>query len=111
MALRGSLLLFSALAAVSLPAQDFDLLLSGGRVVDGSGNPWYRADLGIRNGRIAEIGSLAGRPARRTIAVEGKVISPGFIDMMGGTSVPLLADRASAQSKLRQASPDCRCLP
>lgn len=82
--------------------QDFDLVLAGGRVVDGSGNPWYRADIGIRGGRIAEIGRLGGRPARRTIDVHGQVISPGFIDMMGTNSEPLLASRDSAQSKLRQ---------
>jgi N-acyl-D-amino-acid deacylase len=86
----------------ALPAQDFDLVLAGGRVIDGSGNPWYRADIGARNGRIAAIGSLAGRPARRTISAGGMAVAPGFIDMMGATSAPLLADRASAQSKLRQ---------
>ncbi len=90
------------LASFALPAQDFDLLLTGGRIVDGSGNPWYRADLGIRNGRIAAIGALAGRSAARTITVNGMVVSPGFIDMMGASSVPLLEDRTSAESKLRQ---------
>jgi len=98
MLLRLSLLLLAATAA----AQDFDLLLTGGRIVDGSGNPWYGADLGIRNGRIASIGPLAGRSARRTIAIGGMIVSPGFIDMMGASSIPLLEDRAAAQSKLRQ---------
>jgi N-acyl-D-aspartate/D-glutamate deacylase len=82
--------------------QDFDLILAGGRIVDGAGNPWYRADIGIRGGRIAEIGKLSARTARRTIKVDGQVVSPGFIDMMGASSVPLLHDRASAESKLRQ---------
>ena len=77
------------LCAAAASAQDFDLLLTGGRVVDGSGNPWYRADIGVRNGRIAEIGN--------------QVISPGFIDMMGNTSLPFLTDRNAAQSKLRNA--------
>ena len=90
------------LTAQWLAAQDFDLLVTGGRIVDGSGNPWYRADLGIRGGRIAEIGKLVGRPAKRTIDVHGQVVSPGFVDMMGASSVPLLTDRASAESKLRQ---------
>ena len=53
------------LAAACACAQDFDLVLAGGRVVDGSGNPWYRADIGVRNGRIAEIGNLRGRAAKR----------------------------------------------
>ena len=90
------------MATAALPAQDFDLVLAGGRVVDGSGNPWYRADIGIRGGRIAEIGALSGRAAGRTIAVNEMVVSPGFIDMMGASSVPLLDDRTSAESKLRQ---------
>src|SRR5713226_3744868 len=102
MASARRLLLCAILAAAALPAQEFDILLAGGRVVDGSGNAWYRGDVGIREGRIVAIGGLAGRSARRTIAVEGKVVSPGFIDMMGATSVPLLVDRASAESKLRQ---------
>ena len=97
---RSSFLLL--LCAAALGAQDFDLVVAGGRIVDGSGNPWYSADLGIRAGRIAEIGRLDGRPARRRIDVHGHVVSPGFIDMMGASSVPLLNDRASAESKLRQ---------
>lgn len=96
------LLAMCSLVAVAACAQDFDLLLAGGRVVDGSGNPWYRADIGLRDGRIAEIGNLRGRAAKRTIDVHDQVVSPGFIDMMGATSVPLLNDRASAESKLRQ---------
>src|SRR5215831_19321965 len=83
-------------------AEDFDLLLTGGRIVDGTGNPWYRADIGIREGRIAGIGNLAGRTAHRVIQVHDQTVSPGFIDMMGATSVPLLQERASAESKLRQ---------
>jgi len=62
--------------AASACAQDFDLVIAGGRIVDGSGNPWYRADLGIRQGRIAEIGKLAGRGARRRIDVHDQVVSP-----------------------------------
>lgn len=87
--------------SVHAGAQDFDLILENARVVDGMGNPWYRADLGIKNGRIERIGDLRGRSGSR-IAVGGRVVSPGFIDMMGNTSLPLLADSASALSKLRQ---------
>jgi N-acyl-D-aspartate/D-glutamate deacylase len=90
------------LVAWGAHAQEFDLVLAGGRIVDGSGNPWYRADLGIRDGRIAAIGPLDGRAARRTVDVRGLVVSPGFIDMMGGSSTPLLAGRPTAESKLRQ---------
>jgi N-acyl-D-amino-acid deacylase len=83
-------------------SQPLDLLLTNGKIVDGAGNPWYPADVGIRNGRIAVIGMLKGRQAARTLDVQGQVIAPGFIDMMGGSSSPLLRDPASGQSKLRQ---------
>jgi N-acyl-D-aspartate/D-glutamate deacylase len=89
-------------AAALARAQDFDLIVAGGRIVDGTGNPWYRGDVGIRNGRIEAIGNLAGRTARRTLQVHEQVVSPGFIDMMGASSRPLLEDRNSAESKLRQ---------
>jgi N-acyl-D-aspartate/D-glutamate deacylase len=82
--------------------QQFDLLITGGRVVDGSGNPWFAADIGIKNGRIAEIGRLSGRMAARTIRADNLTVMPGFVDMMGANSLPLLEDRASAESKLRQ---------
>ncbi len=91
-----------ALCIAALSGQQFDLVVAGGRIVDGQGNPWYRADIGIRSGRIVEIGSLSGRSSARTIDVHGQVVSPGFIDMMGASSVPLLLNRRSAESKLRQ---------
>ncbi len=59
----------------------FDVLISGGQVLDGSGAPARRADVGIRAGRIAEIGNLAGQQARQAIVAEGRVVSPGFIDL------------------------------
>src|SRR5687768_16975194 len=94
--------LLLALFTIPSLAQDFDLLILGGRVVDGSGNPWFRADVGVRGGRIAAIGPLANRSARRTLNAQGLIIAPGFVDMMGATSEPLLADRTAALSKLRQ---------
>jgi N-acyl-D-amino-acid deacylase len=97
-----SVVLLVLLGAASSLAQDFDLILVGGRIVDGTGNPWYRADIGIRNGRIAEIGELSTRTSQRSIQLHDQVVSPGFIDMMGASSVPLLDDRPSAESKLRQ---------
>ena len=97
--LRTIPLLFLSFA---LHAQDFDLLITGGRIVDGSGNAWYRADVGIRQGRIAEIGALKDRKSARVIDARDQIVSPGFIDMMGNSSEPLLNDRTSAESKLRQ---------
>jgi N-acyl-D-amino-acid deacylase len=57
----------------------FDLLIKNGRVIDGSGMPAFKGDVGIRNGRIAELGKLSG-PAKRTIDAEERVIAPGFVD-------------------------------
>jgi N-acyl-D-amino-acid deacylase len=75
--------LFFLLAALhQSPADEpFDLLLEGGRVLDGTGNPWFPADIGIRGGRIAAVGNLAGRKADRTLDVSGLVVAPGFIDL------------------------------
>ncbi len=69
-------LLFGGAAA----AQDFDVLIRGGRVVNGSGNPWFEADLGIRGDRIAAIGDLAAATAATVIDAESLVVAPGFID-------------------------------
>jgi N-acyl-D-amino-acid deacylase len=83
-------------------AGPFDVLITDARVVDGAGNPWFRADVGIRGDRIAEIGELDGRQAVRTIDAAERVLSPGFIDMMGQSTLVLVTDPASAESKLRQ---------
>jgi N-acyl-D-amino-acid deacylase len=79
-----------------------DLVISGAQVVDGSGNPWYRADVGIRDGLIVAVGNLSQASSARVIDAHGLVLAPGFIDMMGGTTLPLLLDSVTAQSKLRQ---------
>jgi N-acyl-D-aspartate/D-glutamate deacylase len=94
------LLVFVARGAGQTDA--LDLLIVGGRIVDGAGNPWFRADVGIRGGRIVDIGQLASRPARQRVDARDRIVSPGFIDMMAGSSVPLVADPPSAESKLRQ---------
>ena len=80
----------------------FDVLISGARVIDGTGNPWFRADVGIRGDVIAEIGLLSDRDATRTIEARDRIVSPGFIDMMGQSSLVLITDPPSAESKLRQ---------
>jgi N-acyl-D-amino-acid deacylase len=67
--------------AVCLHAADYDILIRNARVIDGSGNPWFRADVGVRDGRIAEIGRLEGRTGYRTIDAGGKALAPGFIDV------------------------------
>ncbi len=99
-------LLASTLACASEPGPPtdgpFDVLITNARVVDGAGNPWFRADVGIRGDRIAAVGALSDQPAHRTIDAADRVISPGFVDMMGQSTTVLLTDPPSAESKLRQ---------
>ncbi len=71
---------------------DFDIVFAGGLVVDGTGQPGRRADVGVRGDRIAEIGDLAGRTALRTVDAAGLVVAPGFIDMLGQSDFTILGD-------------------
>src|SRR5687768_18532658 len=89
----------AALAASA--AGPYDLILAGGRVVDGTGAPWFRADVGIRGDRIAAIGDLADSPAARRIDARGHFVAPGFIDLLGQSEHALLVD-PTAESKIRQ---------
>ncbi len=84
------------------PATDgFDVLITGGRVVDGSGAPWYRADVGITGDRITAIGQLAGQKAKSMIDATNLVVAPGFIDMLGQSEFNVLVDGRAA-SKITQ---------
>ena len=86
-----------------------DLLIRHGRIVDGTGAPWYRADIAIRDGRIAAIGRLADATATRTIDAAGFVVAPGFIDMMGQTAAPFLQDHRAAVNLLTQGITTINC--
>lgn len=84
LAVPTSLLVITLLASCAgplAPTQPLDLVLRGGTVVDGTGSSPYEADIGIRGDRIAAIGDLGNRPALRTIAVNGLVVAPGFVDV------------------------------
>jgi dihydroorotase/N-acyl-D-amino-acid deacylase len=70
----------------------YDLVIRNGHVIDGTGSPWYAADVGIRAGKIAAIGRLADAPARRTIDARGMVVAPGFIDMLGQSEMTVLVN-------------------
>src|SRR5262249_44862110 len=78
-------------------AQDFDVLIVNGRIVDGTGNPSYRGDVGIRAGKIIALGRLAGRTAGRPIDANGLVVAPGFVDIHNHSDYSILTD-GDAQS-------------
>ena len=79
----------------------YDVAIRGGRVVDGAGNPWYYSDIGVRDGKIARIGSISASDADKVIDAGGLVVCPGFIDLPTHSDVTILAD-GDAQSKVRQ---------
>jgi len=70
----------------------FDLVITNGRIIDGTGSPWYSGDLGIRDGKVAAIGNLTAAARKRTIDAAGKVVAPGFIDMLGQSELSILVD-------------------
>ena len=76
----------------SRPDGPYDLIVKGGWIVDGSGNPRYRGDVGIRGDRIVAVGFLGTPTARETLDVRGLVVAPGFIDMMGQSEINALID-------------------
>jgi N-acyl-D-amino-acid deacylase len=91
-ALCAGLAWVAPLAARDVRQPDFDLVIEHGRVVDGTGAPWFHADIGIRAGRIAAIGELHDVRARRRIDATGKVVAPGFIDMLGQSERTILVE-------------------
>ncbi len=80
----------------------FDLVIQAGRIVDGTGAPWYVADVGIRDGKITKIGHIAAEKARAVIDASGLIVAPGFVDMMGQTATPMLDDPKTAINLLTQ---------
>jgi N-acyl-D-amino-acid deacylase len=92
------LLLLGVLTMLNAPAGQqsrpgpFDVVILHGHIIDGTGSPWYSGDVGIRDGRIAAIGNLAGAAAKQTIDAHGMVVAPGFIDMLGQSELTVLVD-------------------
>ncbi len=96
------LILCSApLLALGAQSPSFDLVILNGRIIDGTGSPWYSGDLGIRDGRIAAIGRLEGAKAKRAVDAAGSVVAPGFIDMLGQSELNILVN-PSLPSKIFQ---------
>jgi N-acyl-D-aspartate/D-glutamate deacylase len=96
--LVGFLLGNQAAAAEPVP---YDLVIRNGRVIDGTGNPWFRGDVAVRGDRIVAVGRGPAGPARREIDARGLAVAPGFIDMHSHSDFLLLED-GNAQSKIRQ---------
>jgi N-acyl-D-amino-acid deacylase len=98
-----SLILTAATVAAALqptqPSRTFDVLIRNGRVMDGSGNPWVRADIGIRGDRIVFVGRLAGAEAKTTIDAGDRLVTPGFIDVHSHAAEGLV------RQELRQGQP------
>ena len=86
------------LAFVSIPATlaaqqtTYDLIIRNGRIIDGTGSPWYSGDVAIRDGKIAAIGPVLDARARQTIDARRMVIAPGFIDMLGQSDLSILVN-------------------
>lgn len=80
----------------------YEIAIVNGRVVDGTGGPWYLADVGINDGKIAKIGRIDPQSAGKTIDAKGLIVAPGFIDMMGQTATPMLRNPETAINLLTQ---------
>jgi len=85
-------MLVAALLLLAAGNGPYDVVIRNGRIVDGSGSPWYSGDIGIRQGRIARIGNLTGAAAKLTIDARGMVVAPGFIDMLGQSELTILVN-------------------
>jgi N-acyl-D-amino-acid deacylase len=70
----------------------FDVLIINGRIIDGTGSPWYSGDIGIRDGHIAAIGRLSSASAKERIDAQGRIVAPGFIDMLGQSEITILVN-------------------
>lgn len=104
MAWLGALLVLLGMAITVRPAAPgpaYDVLIRNGRIVDGSGNPWYFGAVAIRGDRIVAVGRLPDATAKRVIDAQGKIVAPGFIDLHSHSDFTLLVD-GNAQSKIRQ---------
>src|ERR1700735_1615436 len=87
-----TLLILIATPLIAQSPQPFDLVITNGHIIDGTGSPWYSGDVGIRDGKVAAIGNLTAASRKRTIDACGKVVAPGFIDMLGQSELSILVE-------------------
>src|SRR2546428_8864289 len=92
--------LLASCATMKTP-QPLDLKIVNGRIIDGTGAPWYRGDIGVRGETIVAIGDLSATSARTTLDARDQVISPGFIDLLGQSQSAVLTD-PHPDAKVRQ---------
>ena len=97
-------ILFICLVSVHRAQADppYEIVIRGGRIVDGSGAPWYAADIGIADGKIQAIGSIDPAAGQKTLDATGLIVAPGFIDMMGQSATPMMLDPKTALNLLTQ---------
>ena len=79
----------------------YDVVIVNGKIIDGSGNPWFYADVAVKGGKIVKIGRVDPKSGKKSIDAKGMVVSPGFIDLHTHTDMTVLAD-GNAESKIRQ---------
>src|SRR5262245_44742540 len=95
----------AVLVAVTVVAQcatsRFDVLIRNGQIVDGTGAPWFRGDVGIVGDRIAALGDVGNATSATTIDATNLVVAPGFIDLLGQSEFNVLVDGRAA-SKILQ---------
>src|ERR1043166_6911943 len=96
-----TLAILPAWAAEKPGATSYDIVITHGKIIDGSGTPWFHADLAIKNGKIVKIGRVDAKNAKRVIDAKGMAVAPGFIDMHTHTDLTALAD-GNTESKVRQ---------
>ena len=101
-AIIAGILGFMTACATTPPSRPaLDLKIVGGRVIDGTGSPWYRADVGVRGDTIVAIGDLSAARSTTTIDAHDQVVSPGFIDLLGQSQGSVMID-PHLEGKIRQ---------
>ena len=94
-----SFLLFPIERATAFNETAYDLAIINGRIVDGTGNPWFRGSIGIKNGKIVKVGNINPAEAKETVDAQGKIVAPGFIDVH--THVEDIFDNPNAENFVR----------